>query len=252
MTLRVTSPMSHPGRSPTSGRSGSAMLPMTRRSCAGRSRRPAARPTSSGLPGRSQRSTASSAASPRSCRGGFRHAGHRALACRHASRSPAGGPLSRPAGGPAPDRRDRCARPHAGAARPLRRGPVERLPIPPEMAHSDLPEAKKAAQVAADTHLAARFPALMERESPTRGRAARSSGREAIQKCSLSRITHGKPRATRSWNSRGCRGRRARNTTLRMPYASFPALVRRWDGEAARPLPAPGRRGPRMKGRPGE
>ncbi len=34
------------------------------------------------------------------------------------------------------------------------------------MAHSDLPEAEKAAQVAADTHLTTRFPALMEREIP--------------------------------------------------------------------------------------
>ncbi len=220
MTLRVTSPMSHPGRSPTSGRSGSAMLPMTRRSCAGRSRRPAARPTSSGLPGRSQRSTASSAASPRSCRGGFRHAGHRALACRHASRSPAGGPLSRPAGGPAPDRRDRCARPHAGAARPLRRGPGRAV------AHTAGNGPFRSAGGEEGRAGRGRHPSRRPLPRPDGAGIADAresrpqQRREAIQKCSLSRITHGKPRATRSWNSRGCRGRRARNTTLRMPYAS--------------------------------
>ncbi|KQT17776.1 hypothetical protein ASG40_17345 [Methylobacterium sp. Leaf399] len=40
------------------------------------------------------------------------------------------------------------------------------LPVPPEMAYSDLPEAEKAALVSADAHLNERYPELMEREIP--------------------------------------------------------------------------------------
>lgn len=45
-------------------------------------------------------------------------------------------------------------------------GSVEWLPVPPEMAFSDLAPAEKSVQVAADAHLNVRFPALMEREIP--------------------------------------------------------------------------------------